>query len=111
MGVTFKSTNFGQSYTNYVRFPGGDTTPGRQIMDERGRIYVAEELNGGIQVYTPGGEPLGVIGRGDPNSFIEPSELTLPSSVALLGDLLYVIDRGRGVVVFQLPGAAAGRTP
>ncbi|MHB8835945.1 MAG: MopE-related protein [Candidatus Methylomirabilia bacterium] len=43
MGVTYKSVNFGQSYTPYVKFPGSDTTPGRQIMDTRGRIYVADD--------------------------------------------------------------------
>ncbi len=90
---------------------GGVYAPTDIVIDAEGRIYVADELIGGIQVYTAEGEPLGVIGRGDPNSFIEPSELTRPSSLALLGDLLYVIDRGRGVVVFQLPDAATGQTP
>jgi hypothetical protein len=41
-GTAYKSTNFGQSYTGYRSFPGGDTVPGRVIMDERGRIYAAD---------------------------------------------------------------------
>ena len=42
-GTTYKSTNFGRSYTTYAKFPGSDTLPGRMIMDVRGRIYVADD--------------------------------------------------------------------
>jgi hypothetical protein len=34
-----------------------------------------------------------------------------PSALAVQGDKLYVVDRGRGVLVYQLPGPAQATAP
>ena len=44
-----------------------------------------------------------MIGRSDPNSFSKPAEIKHPAALAVQGDKLYVVDRGRGVLVYQLP--------
>jgi hypothetical protein len=72
-------------------------------VDASGRIFVADDLLHGIQVYDRNGESLGVIGRSDPNSFTAPTDVQRPSALAVQGDRLYVIDRGRGLLVYQIP--------
>ncbi len=82
---------------------GGVFRPTDVAVDGQGRIYIADDLIAGVQVYTPDGEPLGLIGRADPNSFLAPSDAEHPSGLAIEGDRLYVVDRGRGVLVYELP--------
>jgi predicted membrane protein/outer membrane protein assembly factor BamB len=90
---------------------GGIFRPTDIAVDSRGLIYVSDDLIGGIQVYGKDGSPLGLIGRVDPNSFTTPSDIKHPSALAIQNDRLYVVDRGRGVVVYQLPGVLAGVLP
>jgi sugar lactone lactonase YvrE len=82
----------------------GVFTPTDIAIDELGRIYVSDDLLQGVQVYGANGTSLGVIGRSDPNSFSKPADMKHPSALAVQGNKLYVVDRGRGVVVYQLPG-------
>ncbi|OGT25343.1 MAG: hypothetical protein A2Z17_04645 [Gammaproteobacteria bacterium RBG_16_66_13] len=82
---------------------GGLLRPTDIAVDSQGRIYVGDDLVRGVQVYSPDGAPLGLIGRPDPNSFIEPSMFERPSSLAVQGDKLYVVDRGRGLLIYQIP--------
>jgi DNA-binding beta-propeller fold protein YncE len=82
----------------------GIFTPTDVAVDALGRIFVSDDLLQGIQVYGADGASLGVIGRGDPNSFTAPAEMRHPSALAVQGDKLYVVDRGRAVLVYQLPG-------
>ncbi|HWQ28066.1 MAG TPA: NHL repeat-containing protein, partial [Dehalococcoidia bacterium] len=82
---------------------GGVFRPTDVAVDGQGRIYVADDLIAGVQVYSPEGEPLGLIGRADPNSFLSPSDARHPSGLAIEGGRLYVVDRGRGVLVYELP--------
>ena len=86
----------------------GVFSPTDVVVDPQGRIFVSDDLLQGIQVYASDGTPLGVIGRTDPNSFTaaEP-QLKHPSALALDGDRLYVVDRGRGIVVYTIPGLPA----
>jgi len=90
---------------------GGVFDPTDIIVDAEGRIFVSDELIHGIQVYDRTGTPLGVIGRSDPNNFTEPVDMARPSALALRGDKLYVIDRGKGVVVYQLPSSTEAVAP
>ena len=85
---------------------GGVLDPTDIAVDGAGRIFIADELIEGVMVYDAAGKPLGVIGRADPNSFTAKGELNRPSALALDGDRLYVVDRGRGLLVYQLPPAA-----
>jgi hypothetical protein len=82
----------------------GVFTPTDIAVDELGRVYVSDDLLQGVQVYSADGASLGVIGRSDPNSFSKPTDMQHPSALTVQGNKLYVIDRGRGVVVYQLPG-------
>lgn len=82
---------------------GGVFRPTDVAVDANGRIYVADDLIAGVQVYSPDGEPLGLLGRADPNSFLSPSDAEHPSGLAVDGNRLYVVDRGRGVLVYELP--------
>ena len=86
---------------------GGIFDPTDIAVDAEGRILVSDELLHGIQVYDASGTPLGMIGRADPNAFVEPMDMARPSALGIDGDLLYVIDRGRGVVVYALPETAS----
>ena len=81
----------------------GIFTPTDIVVDALGRIFVSDDLLQGIQVYGADGTSLGVIGRSDPNSFSKPAEIKHPAALAVQGDRLYVVDRGRGVLVYQLP--------
>lgn len=92
----------------------GVFTPTDVAVDSQGRIFVSDDLLEGIQVYAADGTSLGVLGRPDPNSFINGTPLmTHPSALALDGNKLWVVDRGKGLVVFTLPGlpAASARAP
>lgn len=82
---------------------GGVFRPTDVAVDAQGRIYIADDLIQGVQVYAPDGTPLGLLGRADPNSFREPSDAERPSALAIEGNRLYVVDRGRGVLVYELP--------
>jgi predicted membrane protein/DNA-binding beta-propeller fold protein YncE len=82
---------------------GGVFRPTDVAVDAQGRIYVADDLIAGVQVYSPEGDPLGLIGRADPNSFLAPADAAHPSGLAIEGNRLYVVDRGRGVLVYELP--------
>ncbi|HXF50686.1 MAG TPA: NrfD/PsrC family molybdoenzyme membrane anchor subunit [Dehalococcoidia bacterium] len=82
---------------------GGVFRPADVAVDGQGRIYVADDLIGAVQVYSPEGEPLGLLGRADPNSFRSSSDAAHPSGLAVEGNRLYVVDRGRGVLVYELP--------
>jgi len=89
----------------------GVFTPTDIAVDAAGRIYISDDLLQGIQVYEADGTSLGVLGRSDPNSFITPADMKHPSALAVQGDKLYVVDRGRGVVVYQLPAPGAASVP
>lgn len=90
---------------------GGIFDPTDIAVDGEDRILVSDELLHGIQVYDASGAPLGMIGRADPNAFVEPMDMSRPSALAIDGELLWVIDRGRGVVVYKLPGSASAVAP
>ncbi len=89
----------------------GVFTPTDIAVDGAGRIYISDDLLQGIQVYAADGTSLGVLGRGDPNSFSTPGDMKHPSALAVQGDKLYVIDRGRGLLVYQLPAASPAAAP
>ncbi len=92
----------------------GVFSPTDVVVDGEGRIFVSDDLLQGIQVYAADGTSLGVLGRPDPNSFVSQTPLMAhPSAMALDGDKLWVVDRGRGLVVFSLPGLppAAAQAP
>ncbi len=45
------------------------------------------------------------MGRTDPNSFTDGTPImTHPSALALDGNKLWVVDRGKGLLVFTIPG-------
>ena len=102
-------TRVGADGRSIARFAGPDDPVGGLLrptdvaVDGQGRIFVADDLVQGIQVYSPDGSPLGLIGRPDPNSFLEPSTFQHPSSLAIQEDKLYVVDRGRGLLIYQIP--------
>ncbi len=92
----------------------GVFSPSDVVVDGEGRIFVSDDLLQGIQVYAADGTSLGVLGRPDPNSFVEQLPLmTHPSALALDGNKLWAVDRGKGLVVFTLPGIppAAAQAP
>ncbi|TAK61282.1 MAG: hypothetical protein EPO22_08480, partial [Dehalococcoidia bacterium] len=83
----------------------GVFSPTDVVVDGEGRIFVSDDLLQGIQVYAADGSSLGVLGRPDPNSFVEaPPLMTHPSALALDGNKLWAVDRGKGLVVFIIPG-------
>jgi hypothetical protein len=82
---------------------GGVFEPSDIAVDANGRIFIADELIRGIQVYDAAGVSLGLLGRSDPNTFNEAADVMRPSALAIQGDSLWVVDRGRGLVRFALP--------
>jgi predicted membrane protein len=99
--------SFGGEFARPSHPTTGVFTPTDIAVDELGRIYVSDDLLQGVQVYGADGASLGVIGRSDPNSFSKPADMKHPSALTVQANKLYVIDRGRGVVVYQLPGIPA----
>jgi predicted membrane protein len=84
---------------------GGVFTPTDVVVDGEGRIFVSDDLLQGVQVYASDGTSLGMLGRPDPNSFVDATPiLAHPSAMALDGNKLWVVDRGKGLVVFTIPG-------
>jgi outer membrane protein assembly factor BamB len=90
---------------------GGVFDPTDIAVDPEGRIFISDELLRGVQVYDQSGASLGVLGRSDPNAFTEPVDMTRPTALATEGSRLYVIDRGRGVVVYELPPGDEATAP
>jgi sugar lactone lactonase YvrE len=98
----------GEFIRDYGRLGGTAGTLSRPkgvAVDGAGRVFVSDGLLAAVEVFSPDGAYLGVIGRRDPADPTSGSLFQAPAGLWLDGDRLYVTDRFAGLVTFSLPGA------
>ena len=90
----------------------GDTAgalarPKGVVVDSEGNVFVSDGLLAAVQVFSPRGEYLGVIGRKDPTDPASGSLFQAPAGLWLEDERLYVMDRLAGLITLDLIGLHA----
>ena len=87
------------------RGPGEFLDPWSVRLDAEGRVYVSDALRNDIQVFTPDGRLLQVIGRGGAGA----GQLDFQGDATIVGDAVFVADHAnRRISTFGLDGAYRG---
>jgi hypothetical protein len=105
-GRIVKLTPEGEFVRDFARLAdtaGSLARPKGVAVDAGGNIFVSDGLQAAIEVFGPGGDYRGVIGRRDPGDPAAGSIFEAPSGLALAGNQMIVVDAVHGLIELQLP--------
>jgi sugar lactone lactonase YvrE len=89
---------------------GEFSRPKTVAVDDQNNIYVSDGLQVAVQVFDQQGTYLGFIGRKDPADPNSESLFSAPHGLKIVDGKLYVVDRYKGVFVFDLSTVQSATT-